>query len=373
MIAIGDFSFSWSSGLHYLLLYQSALSAGWLSGSLHALTGSDHLASLLPVIVARRWYISGLYGAVWGLGHGLCSAMVGYSGFLMRGLVLQKSSLLDEYRFVGDLVVAMTVLVVGGMGVYEARQEALEVKDHSNDNSQEDFDLDSLREGYKVTDVHNSDEELALNKTMTHISGVYTSSYRMGFIKITSVLLNGLVLGLSLDGLPSLAPAIMLDDWLVLCFLLSYLLSTLVTMAFATAIIGESSYWISYHTQRHQSISVSTKLAWLSSINACCIGSCWMVLALFKAYRFFTTPLDNDNFVFPPNNDFVVEAVDNSTANLWLSIGSFFVIIFTVVVTINRDICRSPSSNAFHFSCYYCGMSRFHLHQHGYKLKVERY
>ena len=54
----------WFTVQYILFLYNSAVVGGILSGSLHALTGSDHLAALLPLIFGKRWWKEIFHGMV---------------------------------------------------------------------------------------------------------------------------------------------------------------------------------------------------------------------------------------------------------------------------------------------------------------------
>lgn len=58
---------------------------GTLAGSLHAVTGPDHLAALLPLSIGRRWWAACSTGLYWGMGHGIGAALVGLLAFLVRG------------------------------------------------------------------------------------------------------------------------------------------------------------------------------------------------------------------------------------------------------------------------------------------------
>lgn len=62
---------------------------------------------------------------------------------------------------------------------------------------------------------------------------------------MSTLLLNGFVMGLSWDGLPSLAPTVLLNSDQTLIFLFAYLISTMTIMAIASGIIGEASFLLS--------------------------------------------------------------------------------------------------------------------------------
>ena len=73
-------------------LQNSAVLGGFLSGSLHALTGADHMVALLPLIFNRRWWIGGSIGMAWGVGHSMSSSSIGCLSYLMKSYLVSFSS-----------------------------------------------------------------------------------------------------------------------------------------------------------------------------------------------------------------------------------------------------------------------------------------
>lgn len=55
----------------------ATVGGGVLSGGLHAVSGPDHLAALLPRIMGQKWHSSMRIGATWGLGHGFSAMVIG--------------------------------------------------------------------------------------------------------------------------------------------------------------------------------------------------------------------------------------------------------------------------------------------------------
>lgn len=55
----------------------ATVGGGLLAGGLHAISGPDHLAALLPRIMGQRWRNSMRIGATWGLGHGFSATFIG--------------------------------------------------------------------------------------------------------------------------------------------------------------------------------------------------------------------------------------------------------------------------------------------------------
>ena len=60
--------------------------SGFAAGSLHVLSGPDHLAALAPMAAADHGKATAL-GFRWGLGHGLGAAGLGLLAILGRGLI----------------------------------------------------------------------------------------------------------------------------------------------------------------------------------------------------------------------------------------------------------------------------------------------
>ena len=117
------------------VLFNSAIIGGILSGSLHALTGSDHLAALLPLIFGKRWWQGCFYGCIWGLGHGLTSGAIGLFSYTLKSYFVKTTQLFEQFGYVIDAIVGITLVVIGIMGMYEASH------DESNDSNSGDKEL----------------------------------------------------------------------------------------------------------------------------------------------------------------------------------------------------------------------------------------
>ena len=90
-----------------------------MSGSLHALTGPDHLAALLPSIFGKRWALSSAIGVVWGTGHGLTASVMGLICFLLRGRVISDDFFVS-FAYFTDFAVGITLMIIGVMGLNES-------------------------------------------------------------------------------------------------------------------------------------------------------------------------------------------------------------------------------------------------------------
>lgn len=90
---------------------------GSLAGGLHALTGPDHVACVLPICVGRRWWSAVYTGAYWGLGHGIGATAVGALGYFVKGYLN-----LDALATWGEVAVGVSILVIGVLGLREAAE-----------------------------------------------------------------------------------------------------------------------------------------------------------------------------------------------------------------------------------------------------------
>lgn len=224
-----------------------ALTGGLFAGGLHAIAGPDHLAALLPRCCGQRWYKAGKIGALWGMGHGVSATILGVLAFALKSQV-QKApgvkSFLAGASHVTEIAVGLSLILIGAMGIKEAREWEDEV---GTSPSQ------SLSAGANP-DTHIKDAQKR------------------------AVIFNGLLHGFSWDGAPSLAPAIAVATWGGnLTFLSAYAAGTMGAMAITTTLIGEG-------TRRAGEIfnrpDIPQKLSFFSSWLAIAIGAIWCGLAL---------------------------------------------------------------------------------------------
>lgn len=312
---------------NYMNFYDhSAIVGGLLSGSLHALTGADHMTALVPLIAGKRWWVGGTYGIVWGTGHGVTSSCIGLVSYLMKDKLINFNHSFESYRFLIDFIIGFTLIVIGLIGIYEIRHdEAERIREEEEERRRakgQDVlarDIGDRRRGNTVGQENEQEEEegvgavplrdsnTLLENGTIHLEYVPESRERQaggggGGVKSAATLLtvfvNGCVLGVSWDGLPSLAPTMVLELWsLLFLFLVSYSVGTILTMGFAAALVGELTCWLSKIAGEHTHIA--DRLAYLSSCAAGVIGVCWLVSAGVK----FTHDMEatmvhntNDNF-----------------------------------------------------------------------------
>eukprot|EP00980_Cylindrotheca_fusiformis_P010608 scaffold2361_cov68-Cylindrotheca_fusiformis.AAC.1 len=225
------------------------LTGGLFAGGLHAIAGPDHLAALLPRCCGQRWYKAGKIGALWGMGHGVSATILGVLAFGLKAQVQKAPGVkawLAGASHVMEIAVGLSLIVIGGMGMREAREWEDEISNQHNTQS--------------------------LSAAASDVTGGVAQAQKR------AVIFNGLLHGFSWDGAPSLAPALAVATWGGnLAFLSAYAAGTMTTMAITTTLIGEG-------TRRAGEIfnrpDFPQKLSYVSSLLAIAIGLVWCGLAL---------------------------------------------------------------------------------------------
>jgi len=223
-----------------------AISGGFFSGGLHAVTGPDHLAALIPRCCGQRWFRAGRVGAIWGMGHGISATLLGIAAFALKNRLNKIEGLkfvLSGASHVLDVAVGASLVIIGLLGIREAR----EWEDDISYVAPQSLSAAAVDIGVKSTQKR-------------------------------AVMLNGLLHGLSWDGAPSLAPALAVATWRGnLSFLLSYAIGTATTMAITTTLVGEGTRKAGEVFDRPD---IPQKLSFFSSCFAILIGFIWTGLAL---------------------------------------------------------------------------------------------
>jgi len=218
-------------------LLSSSIGGGILSGGLHAITGPDHLAAVLPPSVGQPALVSMRTGAVWGLGHGISAVCLGIAAIILKDQMSSRFRFLERLSVFAESAVGFSLLFIGGLGIKEVRAM--------------DSDSDDKNGGKPV-------------------SGLVTNQ---------AIFSNGLLHGLSLDGAPSIAPALAMKNWrAALWFLASYCLGTMVTMSVTAGIIGESS---SRLVEKSNDPKLMKRLCYTSSLLAIIAGIFWIAKTIF--------------------------------------------------------------------------------------------
>ncbi len=239
---------------------------GFLSGGLHAITGPDHLAAILPASVGSS-FVGGIkIGAAWGLGHGITASMFGALAFFLKGTVVNNMGFLDRLSHLAESVVGVSLVAIGLIGVKESvcsdENDSLDpnVIDGSIRHSPQPGILSLSRFWYIVHDICSD-----------FIINIYFHLHRVDANKLLkSIFANGILHGLSLDGAPSIAPALAMSSWKsALSFLLAYCVGTMAIMSFAAGIVGEGSIRLG---EAIDNPNFPKKMSFISSLIAILIG-----------------------------------------------------------------------------------------------------
>lgn len=237
--------------LHTLPLIPSIsiITSGLLAGSFHAVSGPDHLVSLLPRIMGQRWYKSIRVGAVWGAGHGISAMLLGALAFSLKVRLTSSpllTSLLPRLSLLTESAVGLSLIVIGIMGLREAKEWKEELED---------------REG-----IQDLSSALPLTPTPS--------------LRNRAIMLNGLLHGFSWDGAPSLAGGLAVKTWSSnVFFLLSYAIGTVAAMSFTTTVIGEGTVRLG---ERMESKMLSVRLSRWTSWIAVGVGVLWTAAGIWK-------------------------------------------------------------------------------------------
>jgi hypothetical protein len=285
--------------LHYFTeSHVTAVFGGLFAGSLHALSGPDHLAAILPLILGKNWATASYYGCTWGYGHGLSSALLGVLGFFLRDSFVRKN-VLPQLTTLADYAVGVTLIIIGIMGVLEVQHGEAEGEAAAVTTSAATAAAASMSAVSEGQDVYVGDGEVPLSNKWGGPSAAATlvtadavgvstavladdelaqASPRMRQLAATmTVFANGFLLGLSWDGLPSLAPTLALDSWHTLfCFVAAYCAGTVGGIGGASVAIAASTRLLSAVTTD----DLPKRLSFMSSLVAIAIGFLWILQSL---------------------------------------------------------------------------------------------
>ena len=220
-------------------IIESSVAGGALSGSLHAITGPDHVAAVLPASVGGTWFDGLRVGAVWGLGHGISATILGLGAMFLKGQFSSRFRVLEKVSALAESAVGFSLIFIGLTGIKEGLEAYEDSKNSKNKNNNGDGDEAPL--GLKA------------------------------------ILTNGALHGCSLDGAPSIAPVLAMKSMTTaIWYLLSYMIGTTFAMSMTAAAIAESS---------NRLVATSNfepqKLCLLSSGVALLVGIFWVVKSLF--------------------------------------------------------------------------------------------
>ncbi|KAF5752009.1 hypothetical protein HS088_TW02G01029 [Tripterygium wilfordii] len=227
------------------LIRTELLSSAWtgfFAGCLHTLSGPDHLAALAPLSIGRTRMESAAVGALWGCGHDAGQVIFG-----LLFLLLKDQLHIEVIRTWGTIVVGLTLLVIGAMGIREA--------------SEVPTPCVALGNGECDIGVY---EELQNPKA---------GKKKVGFATFAT----GIVHGLQPDALMMVLPALALPSRMAgAAFLIMFLVGTVFAMGSYTVFIGSCSQALKDRVPR-----ITEKLTWASSLIAIALGLAIIISQFF--------------------------------------------------------------------------------------------
>ena len=84
------------------------IAGGLLSGGLHAISGPDHLAALLPPSVGKPGWYGLQLGATWGLGHAISAVSLGLCAFFLKGRISQQFQFFQKLSAFTEIAVGVS-------------------------------------------------------------------------------------------------------------------------------------------------------------------------------------------------------------------------------------------------------------------------
>jgi hypothetical protein len=243
-----------SASMATISLLSPTVAGGLLSGGLHAISGPDHLAALLPPSVGKPGWYGLKLGATWGLGHALSAMLLGLSAFFLKGRISSQFKFFQKLSTFTEMAVGASLFAIGAVGLKE--------------------NLDMRREASNDSD---SVSEFDGNPADRTVGG--PGDLEMTPQSAQAIFANGVLHGFSWDGAPSLAPALAMTSWrAAVSFLLSYGLGTMAAMSITAGVFGEGSMRLGKVVNNPD---LPKNLSLGSSLLAICIGLYWIVQAVF--------------------------------------------------------------------------------------------
>lgn len=264
-----------------MALFTSAL-AGATAGSLHAVSGPDHLAALLPMALGQRFFSASLVGAVWGIGHGVgASLMGGVAWFVTRSTAVGKLvggagavETLSEWM---ELAVGLTLVVIGILGLRKSLAWGRGGQRRGGVVGDGDVELGERNKGH--------DHDLDIDHH-GHGHGHGHAHNYVGMGK-RAMLMTGIVHGFSGSGhLLGVIPAMMLTRGPAAAYLAAFCLGTCAAMAVFTGAIGQASLVLGRSLNRPD---LPRHLSAGTSIIALLVGLVWIIKGYIAVSALSTT------------------------------------------------------------------------------------
>lgn len=241
---------------------------GFLAGGLHAITGPDHLAALIPSSIGLNGLHGLRIGAFWGFGHGISAMVLGMGMFSLKDSLGGKLDVIKNLSNLAESIVGVSLVFIGLMGI----KENMDIMKEKNSCPPKGA-VAGVLEGIGL----EADEKDCVIENVDVTDNVVYSPATNEVFGGTSLAIfaNGLLHGCSLDGAPSILPAIAMNSWeSALTFLSAYCFGTIFTMSFTAGIVGELSIRIG---KAMNNPNLPRNLSMGSSGLAIIIGLYWIV------------------------------------------------------------------------------------------------
>jgi len=183
--------------------------AGLLAGSIHVLTGPDHLAAVAPLSLhqnRRLW----LAGVKWGMGHSSGVLLVAAFAWILRGLLP-----LDSLSNSGERLVGVMLIAIGLWGLNKALRQRLHIHTHAHHH-----------DGGDHVHIHVHEHATAHDPAEPHIH-------------THAALAVGVLHGLAGSShLLAIVPALALPKFQAATYLIAFAMGTIFAMAFFSTVLG---------------------------------------------------------------------------------------------------------------------------------------
>ncbi len=220
--------------------------SGCLAGSLHVVTGVDHLAALLPLSVGRRARAIAT-GARWGLGHSAGVLLVG-----LLAVALEERFDVHVAGAWGERLVGVVLIALGLIGVRRALRLRLHAHPHEHDAATAHAHLHA----HFAPDLDD------------HAAG----ARHHGHAAFVAGTLHGVAGTAHLLGV---LPALVLPGWLGSgTYLMAFALGTIVAMGAFAGLVGEGTARASGN-----SLALARGLMLAAGMLTTIVGAVWLALA----------------------------------------------------------------------------------------------
>lgn len=225
--------------------------SGLLAGSVHVVTGVDHLAALVPLSVGRRLGAVGT-GVRWGFGHSTGVLLVG-----LLAVALKERFDVHAAGTWGERLVGLVLIAIGVLGIRRALRLRIHAHAHEHDAAAEDTEHAHLHAHFAP--------ELSDHTALAHHHG------HAAFVAGT---LHGVAGTAHLLGV---LPALALPGWLGSgAYLAAFALGTIVAMGTFAGLVGETSARLGGGTPR----TLHALMLGAGTLTLV-VGAVWLAVATF--------------------------------------------------------------------------------------------